>query len=135
MYKPLQMASVLASIIVLLTACDSKSGDASEPLITGAVPTTESEAARFLSQTTFGPTKVEIDFVSTYGYEIWVDQQMSLPGTLMIPDLETKIQQAGIPLWAAKKIIMSGADNSFQMSGIKPLYMLRISCGSELLLH
>lgn len=44
-------------------------------------PVTRAEAARFLTQATFGPTDAAIDQVMALGYEDWIDQQINMaPG-------------------------------------------------------
>ncbi|TDR40009.1 uncharacterized protein (DUF1800 family) [Tahibacter aquaticus] len=40
-------------------------------------PATDAEAARFLTQATFGPTTAEIAKVRAMGYSAWIDQQMN----------------------------------------------------------
>ena len=40
---------------------------------------TASEAARFLTQATFGPTTAEIERLTATGYEAWLQEQMQLP--------------------------------------------------------
>ncbi|MEM9304679.1 MAG: DUF1800 family protein [Pseudomonadota bacterium] len=48
----------------------------------------ETEAARFLTQATFGPTRADIDAVVADGLEAWIDDQLALPATLTRPALE-----------------------------------------------
>lgn len=43
---------------------------------------TAQDAARFLIQATFGPSKAEIDSLVTRGYSAWLNEQFSLPPTL-----------------------------------------------------
>lgn len=40
---------------------------------------TESEAARFLTQATFGPTPAEVHHLQAIGYEAWLDEQFAMP--------------------------------------------------------
>ena len=42
---------------------------------------TQSDAARFLTQATFGPTLADINTVATGGYSAWIAAQMALPET------------------------------------------------------
>ncbi len=42
-------------------------------------PATRAEAARFLTQATFGPTEAEIDALMQSGYAAWIDRQFTLP--------------------------------------------------------
>ena len=70
----------------LLVACggggsgdDSASGN--PPPVVVEKPATRQEAARFLTQATFGPTEAEIDSVMAVGYGAWIDAQLALPAT------------------------------------------------------
>lgn len=40
---------------------------------------TEAEAARFLTQATFGPTPSEVKHLQAIGYEAWIDEQLAMP--------------------------------------------------------
>ncbi len=42
-------------------------------------PPTPAEAARFLTQATFGPTDDQIAAVTASGYSAWIDQQLAMP--------------------------------------------------------
>ncbi len=44
-------------------------------------PATRAEAARFLTQATFGPTDADIERVMAVGYGPWIDEQLALPAT------------------------------------------------------
>jgi len=44
-------------------------------------PATRNEAARFLTQATFGPSDYDIEVVMKLGYGAWIDRQFSLPAT------------------------------------------------------
>jgi len=54
-------------------------------------PATDAEAARFLTQATFGPTAAEIAKVRQLGYSEYLNQQMGLPVTLERPTVEAVI--------------------------------------------
>jgi uncharacterized protein (DUF1800 family) len=43
------------------------------------MPGTREQAARFLTQATFGPTEAQIDRVMAIGYGAWIDEQLALP--------------------------------------------------------
>ena len=45
------------------------------------LPVSRAEAARFLTQATFGPTSAEIDSLMALGYAAWIDGQFTLPAT------------------------------------------------------
>ena len=44
-------------------------------------PANAAEAARFLTQASFGPTTDEVEFLTKLGYSRWVDYQLALPAT------------------------------------------------------
>ncbi len=44
-------------------------------------PATRADAARFLTQATFGPTEADIARVMALGYAAWIDEQLALPAT------------------------------------------------------
>ncbi|HEY5850033.1 MAG TPA: DUF1800 domain-containing protein [Lysobacter sp.] len=55
------------------------------------IPATDLDAARFLTQATFGPTSAEIARVRQIGYKRWLDEQLSetaTPPTLILPHLD-----------------------------------------------
>ena len=54
-------------------------------------PASDAEAARFLTQATFGPTRAEIARLRAIGYGQWLDQQLSMPATLTRPWLDTLV--------------------------------------------
>ena len=81
---------------LLLAACggaqtDSSAGAAAsgEPAralaaragVANDLPASRAEAARFLTQATFGPTSAEIDSLMTLGYAGWIERQFTLPAT------------------------------------------------------
>ncbi len=48
-------------------------------------PASDAEAARFLTQATFGPTKAEIARLRAIGYGEWIDEQLGMPVTAARP--------------------------------------------------
>lgn len=54
-------------------------------------PSNDADAARFLTQSTFGPTATDINTVRQLGYRAWLDQQKTLPITLQRPALEAQV--------------------------------------------
>ncbi len=88
------MRRALASLCVaaLLTACGGGGGGAGSGGGggTGGTPPpaiTRGEAATFLRQASFGPTRAEIDRVVASGYAAWIDQQLARPPSLQAPAL------------------------------------------------
>jgi uncharacterized protein (DUF1800 family) len=57
-------------------------------------PHTDQEAARFLTQTTFGPTVAEIARLRQMGYNSWLDEQFAMPMTRHVPYLEALANQS-----------------------------------------
>jgi uncharacterized protein (DUF1800 family) len=45
------------------------------------MPASREQAARFLTQATFGPTDADIDRVMAIGYGAWIDEQLAKPAT------------------------------------------------------
>ncbi len=54
-------------------------------------PANDAEAAKFLTQATFGPTMTEINELKSIGYAAWIDRQLSLDATLQRPELEQQV--------------------------------------------
>jgi uncharacterized protein (DUF1800 family) len=70
-----------ATSLVLLAACGGGSGGGGSDSAPADLPPTRSEAARFLTQASFGPTEASIDRVMALGYAAWIDEQLALPQT------------------------------------------------------
>jgi uncharacterized protein (DUF1800 family) len=71
-------AAFALALAAVLAACggskEDEGGGNSNPM-----PASRSEAARFLTQATFGPTDAEIDRVMSLGYGGWIDEQFTKP--------------------------------------------------------
>ncbi|MCB1633449.1 MAG: DUF1800 domain-containing protein, partial [Xanthomonadales bacterium] len=61
-------------------------------------PHTAAEAARFLTQATFGPTFEEIEHLRSIGYNAWFAEQLAAPSTLHLPYLYN-LQSQGIEVY------------------------------------
>ena len=76
-------------LVALLTACgggggggdSGGGGGTTPPPVVVEKPATRDEAARFLTQATFGPTDADIDRVMAIGYAPWIDEQFAKPAT------------------------------------------------------
>ncbi len=75
-------------LTTLLAACGGgggggggDSGGNTPPPVVIEKPATRAEAARFLTQASFGPTDAAIDRVLDIGYAAWIDEQFALPAT------------------------------------------------------
>jgi uncharacterized protein (DUF1800 family) len=74
---PLARRVVIAGFVAALVACGGGSGGGDAAQLD--LPTSRSEAARFLTQATFGPTDADIDRVMAVGYRAWIDEQLAKP--------------------------------------------------------
>ncbi|MCY7312363.1 MAG: DUF1800 domain-containing protein [Pseudoxanthomonas sp.] len=110
----LRQVLALALVATVLAACGGGGGgnaSSPSPSITAPppapppappfpdIPATDGDAARFLTQASFGPTPAEIARVRQIGYSRWIDEQLSAsttPPTLMLPHLEQLVAN-GIP--------------------------------------
>ncbi len=63
-------------VAAMLAACGGGGGGEDAPIASDA-PATREEAARFLTQATFGPTQADIERVMRIGYERWIDEQLA----------------------------------------------------------
>jgi uncharacterized protein (DUF1800 family) len=80
-------ALLAAALAALLAACgggggatavnEQAAGLPGAPVVDK--PADAAEAARFLTQATFGPTDAEVERVMAIGYERWVDEQLAKP--------------------------------------------------------
>ncbi len=77
--------------VVLISACGGGDGGStpsapSQPVSTSppvaAKPANRAEAARFLTQATYGPTPADVDRVMSAGYAAWLDEQFAMAATL-----------------------------------------------------
>ncbi|MCY7315655.1 MAG: DUF1800 domain-containing protein [Rubrivivax sp.] len=83
----LERGAIAALLSLVLVACgggggggnDAASGSSNPPPVVVEKPATRSDAARFLTQATFGPTDADIDRVMAVGYAAWIDEQLALP--------------------------------------------------------
>jgi uncharacterized protein (DUF1800 family) len=59
------------------------------PALPGGPPT-DGDAARFLTQATFGPNSADITRVKTLGYSAWLDEQFAKPVTRHLPYVQAR---------------------------------------------
>ena len=80
-------AAATAATAAGITACGD-GGSSPTPAPAPAPPSaglTADEAARFLTQATFGPTDAEIAKVQAIGYSAWIDEQFAMAATPHLP--------------------------------------------------
>jgi uncharacterized protein (DUF1800 family) len=76
-----------------------------------ALPANDAEAARFLTRSTFGPTRTRIDRLRAIGYAQWFDEQESAPPSLTRPSMTSlqglpgQMQQSRLDLWWEHAVI------------------------------
>ena len=95
---------LLVALLFLLTACGGGGGRGGGPITPPPPPPppvsiSEAEAARFLTQATFGPTRADIARVREIGYAQWIDEQLDparTPVTLVLPHLQQVVAN-GLP--------------------------------------
>ena len=80
-------AAAVGATTAVVTGCGSGGSSpapAPAPSPPSAGPTAD-EAARFLTQATFGPTDTDIARVQSIGYSAWIDEQFAFPATPHLP--------------------------------------------------
>jgi uncharacterized protein (DUF1800 family) len=80
-WRRTQLVLLAAARSAVLLACGGGGGGGSTPPDPPPVvvekPATRNEAARILTQATFGPTDADIDRVMALGYAAWIDEQLA----------------------------------------------------------
>ena len=86
------MAAALSIAALTLTACGGGGGEGVAPPPGNTPPTTpptvaptRNEAARFLTQATFGPSTTDIDRVVALGYAAWLEEQFNSQASTHLP--------------------------------------------------
>ena len=121
----------VASLVLLavLAGCGGGSGSGSSDGGDGSTPAqaekpaSRAEAARFLTQATFGPTDAAIDRVMAIGYSAWIDEQFAKPAS------------TNRPLWeAADAAVKASNPNSsvYQDGTINAFWRNAISADDQL---
>lgn len=84
-----RLCSLWVSMVIAVSAyaCDTLAVHDFEARPADA-PRTDCEAARFLTQATFGVTRADIQRVKQIGYSAWIDEQLGYPATLHRPYLD-----------------------------------------------
>lgn len=118
-----------AVLLAVLAACGGGSGSSSGSEVDGATaqaekPASRAEAARFLTQATFGPTDAEIDRVMTVGYSAWIDEQFAKPASTNRPLWEAA-DAAVKALNANNSVYQDGTINAFWRNAISADDQLR----------
>jgi len=121
----------IASLVLLavLAACGGGSGSSGGDGGDGSTPppaekpASRAEAARFLTQATFGPTDADIDRVLAIGYDAWIDEQFAKPAS------------TNRPLWEAADAAVKAANPSssiYQDGTINAFWRNAVSADDQL---
>lgn len=80
---------ILALSLLVMAGCD-RGGSSSAGAMSDSGPTvtTQADAARLLTQATFGPTMSDINHTTGMSYETWVDEQLQKTSSLQLPKLQ-----------------------------------------------
>ncbi|MEO6030520.1 MAG: DUF1800 domain-containing protein, partial [Burkholderiaceae bacterium] len=73
-----------AALLALLASCGGGGSGNSDPNSIAAnaeKPAGRADAARFLTQASFGPTDADVDHVMSVGYGRWIDEQLNKPAS------------------------------------------------------
>jgi len=117
------------ALLAVLAACGggsgsgSSGGDGSTPP-PAEKPTSRAEAARFLTQATFGPTDADIDRVLAIGYDAWIDEQFAKPASTNRPLWEAADAAVKV-LNANGSVYQDGTINAFWRNAISADDQLR----------
>ncbi len=88
------MRSILTTLLCAMLLCFN-SAKAQDAIFSSgfetAGPRSDAEAARFLTQATFGVTPASISELRNLGYQGWLQAQKTVPITLQRPDVENRI--------------------------------------------
>ena len=117
-----------AVLLAVLAACGGGSGSSSSDgggstPVQVEKPASRAEAARFLTQATFGPTDADIDRVMAVGYGAWIDEQFAKPAS------------TNRPLWEAADAAVKAANPTgsiYQDGTINAFWRNAISADDQL---
>ena len=75
----LALGALAASLALALAACGGAKEEGGSGTTVSEIPASRSDAARFLTQASFGPTPATVDRVMAVGYGAWIDEQLAAP--------------------------------------------------------
>ena len=79
MWDSVRKVCLSAMAALALAACSARTGSGPPTVAPPSAPPTAAEAARFLTQASFGATDASISAVRAAGYSEWIAQQMAMP--------------------------------------------------------
>ena len=109
----LAFGALAASLVLALAACGGAKSDEETPI--SEIPASRNDAARFLTQASFGPTSTDVDRVMAIGYGSWIDEQFARPQTSHRTywEVQDAAFKAANPTNATATIGQEGIYNSF----------------------
>ncbi len=112
-------AAFAVALAAALVACGGNKDD--EEGSGNAMPASRSEAARFLTQATFGPTAADIDRVMSQGYAAWIDAEFAKP------------QVSHRAMWEALDAVVkaANANNSIGQDGVLHSFWKQAIAGDD----
>ena len=89
----------LQGVLALATGSTTFTAPAAPPALPAGALTspTQTDAARFLAQTTFGPTSADITDVTTRGITAWLNTQMALPASQLWAGIKADLAAFPLP--------------------------------------
>lgn len=103
-------STVLAAMAVLSSVAGLAQAQTGDLFLQGSFenlsdgPRTDAEAARFLTQATFGPTRAEIARLRQMGYSAWINEQLVTTPSLTRPFLTTLEQNPDFSLNSGHRV-------------------------------
>lgn len=91
-YRRACASACLPLIACLLTVGSCQGASVGAAAWADASPTVH-QAARFLTQATFGPTPASIERVQALGFEGWIDEQLTLPASESLVSIGQRLEQ------------------------------------------
>jgi len=93
----MQASAARAIILAAAAAASSAQASTHDHIFAGRfdippdAPASANDAARFLTQATFGPTPADVAYLSAVGYGEWIDEQLAKAATLGEPTVEAVV--------------------------------------------
>jgi uncharacterized protein (DUF1800 family) len=97
--------------------CEARQGSGGGGGGGGDLPADRAQAARFLTQATFGPTSADIDRLMSIGYSAWIDEQFAKPASSHRNAFRA-LDQAWIAAGKGTTVWQTGTINAFWKTAV-----------------